>query len=37
MATKAKEKTTKNWESKDRLYYLKNGVSPLMNKKVQQH
>lgn len=29
MATKEKEKATKNWESKDRLYYLKNGVSPL--------
>ena len=29
MATKAKEKTTEKWEVKDRLYYLKNNVSPL--------
>jgi hypothetical protein len=37
MATKAKEKTTEKWEIKDRLYYLKNNLSPLTFTLASKH
>ena len=37
MATKAKEKTTVEWEIKDRLYYLKNNLSPLTFTLASKH